>query len=296
MEKQIQYSPDALVEKVGNESYFQTVYRRFKRHKLGYISMWFLLLMFVLIILIPLLSPYSMNASVGANSERPSFSHWMGTDQTGRDVFTRLFYGAGISLLVSLSATFISTVIGILLGLLSGYFGGWIDIVIMRITDIVMSFPYLLLVLVVAKIFDPGLINIILILGFVDWPAMARLVRSNVMSIREANFVQGSKVSGMPHLYIMLRDILPNTMAPVLVNATSVMAITMLDEAALSYLGMGVLPPTPSLGNLLNVANSISVFRNMPWMWLPPGIMIVMLVVAINFVGDALRDAFDPKS
>ena len=179
---------------------------------------------------------------------------------------------------------------------MSGYFGSWVDQVVMRVTDVVMSFPYLLLVLVAAAIFGPGLVNMIIILGIVDWPSMARLVRSNVISVRERNYIQGSKVAGMPNMYIMFRDILPNAMAPVLINATSILALTMLDEAALSFLAMGVQPPTASLGNLLNVAQSFSVLRNYIWMWLPPGLMIILLVVSINFVGDALRDALDPQS
>lgn len=286
----------ALQNQISHETYAQTVFRRFKRHKLGFISLIFLCVILVAIILVPILSPYGVNKISGSFSQPPSAKHWLGTDQVGRDMFTRLMRGAGVSLFVAFSATMIATAVGILLGLVSGYFGGWIDIVIMRITDMVMSFPYLLLVLVAAAIFEPGMWNIILILGFVDWPAMARLVRGNVMSLRMANYVQGSKVAGMPTSYILFKDILPNTMAPVLINATSVMALTMLDEAALSFLGMGVQPPTASLGNLLNVAQSLTILETKPWLWLPPGILTVLLVVAINFVGDALRDALDPNS
>lgn len=295
--KNINHSKDAnLAQSIADETYAQTVYRRFKRHRLGFISLIFLIVVVALIILVPLLSPYDPNGIVGNYKEPPSAAHPLGTDQVGRDMLTRLFAGAGVSLFVALSSTLISTLVGIVLGLLSGYFGSWVDIFIMRITDVVMSFPYLLLVLVFAAIFDPGMWNIILILSFVNWPAMARLVRSNVMAIRKVNFVQGSRVAGMTHAYIMFKDILPNAMAPVLINASSVLALTMLDEAALSYLAMGVQPPTASLGNLLNVAQSFSVLKNYPWMWIPPGVFIILLVVAINFIGDALRDALDPQS
>lgn len=286
----------SLAEKIAHETYFQTVFRRFKRHKLGFASLIFMGVMLVLIFLVPALSPYDPNGLTPSFSAPPSAEHWLGTDQTGRDMLTRLFVGARVSLFVAFMATAIATAVGIVLGLLSGYFGGWIDIVIMRVTDMVMSFPYLLLVLVAAAVFKPGMWNIILILGFVDWPAMARLVRGNVMSLRKANYVQGSRVAGMPTRYILFREILPNTMAPVLINATSVMALTMLDEAALSFLAMGVQPPTASLGNLLNVAQSYTVLRDKMWMWIPPGIMIILLVVAINFIGDALRDALDPRN
>lgn len=286
----------SLAEKIAHETYFQTVFRRFRRHRLGFASLIFLAVMLVLIVAVPLLSPYDPNKLTSEFSAAPSAAHWLGTDQTGRDMLTRLFVGAGVSLFVAFMATAIATLLGVFLGLVSGYYGGWIDIAVMRVTDMVMSFPYLLLVLVAAAVFQPGMWNIILILGFVDWPAMARLVRGNVMSLRQANYVQGARVAGMPNLYILFREILPNTMAPVLINATSVMALTMLDEAALSFLAMGVQPPTASLGNLLNVAQSYTILQSKIWMWLPPGIMIILLVVAINFVGDALRDALDPRN
>ena len=198
--------------------------------------------------------------------------------------------------MVGILATAISTAVGVMLGLLSGYFGGWLDMVIMRFTDMVMSFPYILLVLVAAAIFEPGLWSIILILGFVDWPGIARLVRGNVLSLRESNFVKSNLVAGMPLRHILFSEILPNTVAPILVYATSVMALSMLDEASLSFLGMGVQPPAASLGNMLNSAQSLTVLTSQPWLWIPPGLLIVILVVAINFAGDALRDAVDPKA
>lgn len=201
-----------------------------------------------------------------------------------------------ISLLVGIMATLISTVIGVVLGLIAGYFGGAADMVIMRFTDMVMSFPYILLVLVAAAIFKPGLWSIILILGFVDWPGIARLVRGNVLNLRETNFIKGNLVAGMSLKHILFSEILPNTVAPILVYATSVLALSMLDEAALSFLGMGVQPPTASLGNMLNGAESLTVLTKQPWLWVPPGLLIVILVMAINFIGDALRDAVDPNS
>jgi peptide/nickel transport system permease protein len=197
---------------------------------------------------------------------------------------------------VGILATAISTLVGVVLGLVSGYFGGVIDMVIMRFTDMVMSFPYILLVLVAASIFKPGLWNIILILGFVDWPGIARLVRGNVLSLRETNFVKGSIVAGMSKRHILFSEILPNTIAPILVYATSVVAISMLDEAALSFLGMGVQPPTASLGNMLNGAQSLTVLTSKPWLWIPAGSLIVILVISISFIGDALRDAVDPTT
>ena len=278
-----------------NETYMQTVMRRFRAHHLAKISLVILVGVGLAALFAPGVAPYDPDAIVGTFSGAPCKEFILGTDQIGRDVFSRLLYATRISLLVGILATVISTVIGVVLGLIAGYFGGVADMILMRFTDMVMSFPYILLVLVAAAIFKPGLWSIILILGFVDWPGVARLVRGNVLSLRETNFVKGNVVAGMPLRHILFSEILPNTVAPILVYATSVMAISMLDEAALSFLGMGVQPPMASLGNMLNGAQSITVLTSQPWLWLPPGIMIVVLVVSINFVGDALRDAFDPS-
>ena len=266
-----------------NETYMQTVMRRFRAHHLAKISLVILVVVGLAALFAPVVAPYDPDAIVGTFSGAPCKEFILGTDQIGRDVFSRLLYAIRISLLVGILATVISTVIGVVLGLIAGYFGGVADMLLMRFTDMVMSFPYILLVLVAAAIFKPGLWSIILILGFVDWPGVARLVRGNVLSLRETNFVKGNVVAGMPLRHILFSEILPNTVAPILVYATSVMAISMLDEAALSFLGMGVQP------------QSITVLTSQPWLWLPPGIMIVVLVVSINFVGDALRDAFDPS-
>ena len=274
-----------------NETYMQTVMRRFRAHHLAKISLVILVVVGLAALFAPVVAPYDPDAIVGTFSGAPCKEFILGTDQIGRDVFSRLLYATRISLLVGILATVISTVIGVVLGLIAGYFGGVADMILMRFTDMVMSFPYILLVLVAAAIFKPGLWSIILILGFVDWPGVARLVRGNVLSLRETNFVKGNVVAGMPLRHILFSEILPNTVAPILVYATSVMAISMLDEAALSFLGMGVQPPMASLGNMLNGAQSITVLTSQPWLWLPPGIMIVVLVVSINFVGDA----FDPS-
>ena len=266
-----------IINKKGNlnESYILTVMRRFRAHHLAKISLVILVVVGLAALFAPVVAPYDPDAIVGTFSGAPCKEFILGTDQIGRDVFSRLLYATRISLLVGILATVISTVIGVVLGLIAGYFGGVADMILMRFTDMVKSFPYILLVLVAAAIFKPGLWSIILILGFVDWPGVARLVRGNVLSLRETNFVKGNVVAGMPLRHILFSEILPNTVAPILVYATSVMAISMLDEAALSFLGMGVQPPMASLGNMLNGAQSITVLTSQPWLWLPPGIMIV---------------------
>lgn len=280
---------------ITNESYRETIWRRFKRHRLGMAGLFVAAVIGLAALLAPLIAPHDPEAIVGPFAAPPSLDFWLGTDQIGRDMLSRLLYATRVSLLVGILATAISTAVGVVLGLMAGYFGGWLDMVIMRFTDMVMSFPYILLVLVAAAIFEPGLWSIILILGFVDWPGIARLVRGNVLSLRETNFVKSNIVAGMPLGHILFSEILPNTVAPILVYATSVMALSMLDEAALSFLGMGVQPPAASLGNMLNSAQSLTVLTSQPWLWIPPGLLIVILVVAINFAGDALRDAVDPK-
>lgn len=277
-------------------SNLKMIIKRFRKHKLAVVSLYFLIIISILAILAPLIAPYDPNEVSMAFSKPPSKEHWLGTDQIGRDMLSRLLYATRVSLFVGFAATIISSLIGVILGLIAGYFGGIVDIIIMRITDTIMSFPYILLVLVAAAIFEPGLWNIIIILGLVDWPGAARLVRGNVLSLRETNFIKGDVVAGMPNRYILFSEILPNTIGPVLVYATSVFAISILDEAALSFLGMGVQPPTASLGNILNGAESITILTSKFWLWVPAGVLIILLVVSINFVGDALRDAIDPSA
>jgi peptide/nickel transport system permease protein len=276
------------------ETYLQSVWRRFKRHKLGKISLILFTVLVVLALLAPVLAPYDPNRILGAPGMAPSEKFLLGTDLSGRDVFSRLFYGARISLLVGILVTLMSTVLGVVLGLVAGYYGGAVDTVIMRFTDMIMSFPYMLLVLMFAAIFEPGLWNIIIILGVVNWPGIARLVRGNVLSLRETTYIKRSMIQGLSRRHILFSEILPNTVAPILVYATSVMAYSVLDEAALSFIGMGVQPPTASLGNMLGDAKSLTVLLEKPWLWVPSGILIILMVMSINFIGDGLRDALDP--
>lgn len=274
------------------------VWKRFCRHRLAVVCLLVLAVLVMMALLAPMIAPYEptkpdMKALGG---KPPSESHLLGTDKTGRDVFSRVLYGMRISLMVGALATVISTAIGTALGLAAGYFGGWADRVISAVTDMVMSFPYILLVLVAAAIFEPGLWTIVLILGFVNWPGVCRLVRGNVLSLRETNFIRSDVTAGMPGRWILFSEILPNTAAPVLIYATSVFALSILDEAALSFLGQGVQPPTASLGNLLNAAQSLTLLTEKPWLWVPAGTVVILLVVCINLVGDALRDAMDPRN
>jgi len=274
----------------------QQIWRNFKRHKLAVISLYFMVLVSLIAIFAPLIAPYHPHAMTESFGASPSWSHWLGTDQIGRDQLSRIFYGARVSLTVGLLSVLIATAIGTVLGLLSGYLGGWVDQVIMRVTDMFMSFPYIMLILVVAAIVGPGLTNIIVILGVLGWPAVARLVRGNVLSLKQTEYVRAAQALGYSTPRILFKHMLPNTVAPILIYATSGVAAAILDEAALSFLGLGVQPPDASWGNMLSSAKSLSVLTTQPWLWIPPGIMILLTVLAINFIGDALRDAYDPRN
>ena len=277
------------------ESYFGMVLNRFMKHKLAVIGLITILLIALVAVFAPYIAPknpYEIHASFGA---APSAEHWLGTDLIGRDVFSRLIYASRVSLLVGIGSVFVYTVIGTILGTISGYFGGWVDMLFMRITDVFMSFTKLIVILVVVSIFGPSLFNIILILGLLGWPSVARLVRGSVLSLKEIDFVKSAVVLGISTPRIVFSHILPNTIAPLLVHATFGIAAAIIIEASLSYLGMGVQPPIASWGNMLTDAQSISVISSQPWLWIPPGIMIVIAVLSINFVGDGLRDALDPK-
>lgn len=230
-----------------------------------------------------------------ASAQGPSRAHWLGTDEIGRDVYSRLVYGARISLSVGLVAVAIYVTIGTVLGALAGYFGGFIDSLIMRLTDTVMCFPSLIIIIAAVSILGPSINNVMIIIGLLTWPGVCRLVRGQFLSLREQEFVDAARAIGAGNLRIIFRHVLPNAFAPIIVAATFGVAAAILTEAGLSFLGMGVQPPTPSWGNLINTAQSAAVMQQMPWLWVPAGITIALAVLSINFVGDGLRDAFDPK-
>jgi peptide/nickel transport system permease protein len=210
-------------------------------------------------------------------------------------VLSRLIYGARVSLSVGLGAVAIYVMIGMVLGCVAGYFGGWVDMLVSRLIDAVLSFPVLMLILVIVGVLGPSLFNIMLVLGLLGWPEVARIVRGQTLAVREELYVLSSEAAGAGSRRIIMKDILPNITSPLIVNATFGVARAILIEAGLSFLGMGVQPPTASWGNMLNDAQSLSILETMPWMWVPPGLMIFIATISINFVGDGLRDALDPK-
>ena len=278
------------------ETPFQIIIKRFLKHRLAVAGSILMLCIILIAIFAPVIAPKDPFHVYDEFSASPSADHWLGTDQVGRDIFSRLVYASRVSMLVGLGSVMIYTVIGTILGAVSGYFGGWIDIVLMRLTDVFMSFPGLMLILVVVSILGPSLWNIIWILGLLGWPSVARLVRGSVLSLKNVDFVKSGVVLGLSTPRILFQHILPNAIAPILVQATFGIAAAIIVEASLSFLGMGVQPPTASWGNMLTDAQSLTVLTSQPWLWVPPGLMIVLVVLGINFIGDGLRDALDPKT
>ena len=226
----------------------------------------------------------------------PSAEHWMGTDIQGRDVWARLVYGARVSLSVGLVSQGIALALGLMLGLIAGYYGKWIDELVMRLADITLAFPTLLLLIALVAALQPSLVVVFLTIGLVGWAGMARLVRGQVLVVRELEYVQAMRALGARNHRIILRHVLPAVIAPVLIAATLGVAAAIMAEAALSFLGLGVQPPTPSWGAMIADGRDLSQLRGAPWTSLFPGLAIGMTVLGFNLLGDALRDALDPRA
>jgi peptide/nickel transport system permease protein len=225
----------------------------------------------------------------------PTWDHWFGTDRTGRDTFARVVYAGRVSLSVGIVAVVISVAVAVVLGSTAGFFGGRVDNVIMRITDVMMTFPPVVIILTVSAIAGPGVRNTMLVIGLLNWPIPCRLVRAKFLAVREMEYVSAARALGVPTGRIIRRHALPNTFDVIIVYASLGVANAILLEAGMSFLGVGVQPPTPSWGNLLNVARNVSVLEGAPWLWMPAGAAIVLTVLAVNFIGDGLRDALDPR-
>ena len=262
---------------------------------LGLMIVCFLVLAVILIPIFMKLDPYTTDRAVGFN-KAPCSGHPLGTDDVGRDLFARLLYGGRISLFVGIMSTIISVLIGIPLGLIAGYFRGIAETVIMRVADAFMSFPTMVLILVLVAVFGPSILTVTVVIGVLGWTAIAKLIYGNVLSIREREYIQATKAIGMSTPKILLSEVLPNAIPPVWANISFRVAGAILTESSLSFLGMGVQTPQASWGNIIFAAQNLLVLTARPWVWFPPGICIILVVVGFNFIGEGVRDALDPKT
>ncbi|MCC3355612.1 oligopeptide ABC transporter permease [Bacillus sp. REN16] len=270
--------------------------RKFFKNKLAVIGAVLLILIILAAIFAPFLTPHDPDKQdLLKRLVNPSKEHLLGTDTFGRDLLTRLLFGARISLLVGFASVAGAITIGSALGAIAGYFGGIVDAIIMRFVDIMLSIPQIFLLITLVTIFNPGVDKLILIFALTGWTTTARLVRGEFLSLRGREFVLASKTIGTRSFTIIFREILPNAMGPIIVAATLNVGGVILAESALSYLGLGIMPPTPSWGNMLQGAQSITIMLNQWWVPTAPGLMILITVLCFNFVGDGLRDALDPK-
>ncbi len=288
----------------------QMTWRRFRRHKMALAGAVVIVLLFVYAFGGALLySEADANfTDTGLRLTGPTAAHPFGTDTVGRDILIRTIYGGQISLLIGLTAVILETIIGVLIGALAGYYGGKIDTILMRFTEAALNIPQLFLLIVMAKFFGGAIpdvtvlgrtfsgsvVVIILIIGLTSWMYLARIVRAEFLSVKENEFILAARAIGTPNWEIIFKHILPNSIAPIVVSATLGVANAILAEAYISFLGLGVQPPTATWGNMLD--GSYNYIKTAPWLWIFPGLLIVLTVLSINFVGDGLRDALDPRS
>lgn len=271
-------------------------WRRLRRNRMAMLGLIVILFLTVVSLLAPVIAPYDPNLTDPYMREQPpSAEHWLGTDTLGRDVFSRLVWAGRISLSVGVVGVLIYIVIGVVVGAVAGYYGGWVDNVVMRFTDIVIAFPYLALAMVVVAAVGAGIWTMVITLALLSWTTVARLVRGEFLSLRSREFVEAAHAMGGRDFWIVVRHMLPNAMAPVIVTGTLGVASLILAEAALSFLGLGVPQPHASWGNMLASANSLRVMAFQWWRWIPPGVVIFVAVLSLNLFGDGLRDALDPR-
>jgi peptide/nickel transport system permease protein len=244
----------------------------------------------------PFFSPFDRDAvEVEKIQEPPGDGHILGTDELGRDIFVRLAHGGRVSLSVGIIAMLIQLVIGVTLGSVAGFYGGIYDSLIMRITDVIMCFPFFVIALSVAALTGPSFRNVILIIGLLRWPSMARVVRGGVLAIKNSEFIEAARALGLTQPEIIFRHLLPNSLGPIIVSGTLNVAYAVLLEASLSFLGLGIAPPQPSWGTMLSAAQSMSILQKCWWIWIPPGTMVLLVVLSINFIGEGLSEILSPQ-
>lgn len=275
------------------------VWRQFRRHKLGFISFWLLIVLCLMGLFAPQIAPYNPNDidPRAANVTRgfpqpPDAEHFLGTDSFNRDLFSRALFGMRISLAVGLLSMTLGLAVGVAVGAVAGYAGGFIDSALMRLVDIFLSLPSFVLFLALNAILQPSIWNIVLIIGMFAWMDTARLVRAEFLSLKQRDYVLAAQSIGVSPVRMVIRHLLPNALAPIIVTATLAVPGAILSESALSFVGLGVPPPDASLGSMLQDAKSW--LNSAWWMWLVPGVLVSVIVLAFNFMGDGLRDALDP--
>ncbi len=275
-------------------SFWEIVFNRLKKDRFAVYGGGIVALLFFVALSAPVISPYDPgDVETSRLLEAPSMEHWLGTDELGRDVLSRMIYGSRISLMVGFIAVGLATFIGILVGAVSGYYGRWVDEAAMRFVDVMLTIPSFFLILAVITMLEPSIVNVMIVIGITGWMGVARLVRAEFLSLKERDFVAAARSIGQSDFMIIFRHILPNAMAPVLVSATLGIAGAILTESALSFLGIGVQPPTPSWGSILTEGKNYIEFAW--WLSLFPGLAILITVLGYNLLGEALRDALDTR-
>ncbi|MGM8212167.1 oligopeptide ABC transporter permease [Virgibacillus sp. W0430] len=293
------YDPAVELEpSTEHKSPFQLAVKRFLKNKLAIMGVIILIIISLTAIFAPLITNHDpTKGDLLFVEQSPTSEHLLGTDASGRDNFARLLYGGRVSLTIGVSAMLFTVAIGVVLGSLSGYYGRFIDSFIMRLTDLVLALPFIVLALTIIAIVDEITISIfVTIIALTTWPTLTRIIRATFLSLKEQEFVLGARAIGTRDFRIIFKHFLPNAIGPIIVNATLLMATMIIAESALSFIGMGIPQPTPTWGNMISEAQNIRILRYHPEAWIPPGLCILITVLAINFIGDGLRDAFDPKS
>lgn len=283
--------------KVAKTSMLKITFEKFAKNKLALIGLVLFLLVVILALLTPYIAPYDPTAqNLLYSLKPPSKAHWMGTDDFGRDILSRILYGSRVSLTVGIVTVLGTVAIGTTIGAIAGYYGGKIDNILMRFVDIMISFPHIFLLIAVVTILKPSMKNIIIVLIALGWTGIARIVRGQFLSLKEQDYVLSARSIGMSDFRLIFLHILPNAIAPIIVAATLGIGGTILQESVLSFLGLGIQPPIASWGNMLQGAQSITIMLTAWWYPLFPGLMILLTVLCVNFIGDGLRDALDPRS
>lgn len=276
-----------------HRSELSRTWRRFRRFKPGMAGGIIVIVLILAAVLAPLVAPYSPTEKVGRRGTSPNSEFLLGNDEIGRDVLSRLIYGTRVALVVGIGAMSIALVIGVSVGAVAGYFGNKIDLALSRLIDTLMAFPLLALLITLAALFSPSLLNVVIVIGVTVWASYARVVRADVMSLRERDFVLAARAIGVGNARIIVRHMLPNVVGPIIVLASLDVGSIIILESALSFLGLGIQPPTPSWGGMLSAGRSL--MRNAPHIAIAPGIAITVTVLAFNLLGDGLRDALDPR-